>query len=242
MSLHRSWHVSNHRGAIFGVHSAKWVFMLVHTITWQSLKIHNGKFLFHIHITISFCFFFCLFGKEDSGYCANHFAFFFSFILFISCDLFDFIDIILIECNRKICFETSTINRVHIISCAFIDTRIHLCGWINFDFWFYSVVTYSPFVHLMQIQSKTNLLNYFISISVFFFYPDANTYPDWMNEWMNLRACTNVEIFRHRPSTMWCAAVDYLWPHTKMQFYGLKRIHNRNGMLAIFWHPNFDGI
>lgn len=139
MSLHRSWRVTNRRGVISGALSAKWVSMLVHTITWPSLKTHNGNFqsiLFFLSLVH-----FVRFWILRRALCATK-----TFLLFIKS-----VNVIkLIECNRKICFETSAIDRIHIVCGAFIDTSIHLCGRINFDFRFYSVVSYSPFVHLIK--------------------------------------------------------------------------------------------
>lgn len=131
----------------------------------------------------------------------------------------------LIECNREICFETSAINGVHIISCAFIDTGIHLCSRIDLDFRLYSVVSYSPFVHLIDPNENNCSIHC------------KQIFPSRVRQLDHLRACTNVGIFQHRPSAMWCAAVGYLLPHTKMQFYDPKRIHNRNEMLAGFSRP-----
>lgn len=53
-----------------------------------------------------------------------------------------------IECNGEISFETSPIDRVHVVGGAFIHAGIHLGGRIDFDFRFHSIITDAPFVDL----------------------------------------------------------------------------------------------
>lgn len=62
-----------------------------------------------------------------------------------------------IESNWKICFKTSTINWIHIVGCTFINTSIHLCGRIYFNFWFNFVFAYSPFMNLQTPNNKIKI-------------------------------------------------------------------------------------
>lgn len=62
------------------------------------------------------------------------------------------LNLILIECNWKIGLKRSTVNTIHVVRCTLVYSSVHLCGRINFNFWFDLIIAYSPFVHLHVID------------------------------------------------------------------------------------------
>lgn len=54
----------------------------------------------------------------------------------------------LIENDGKISFETSSIDRVHVISCTLVDSRVHLGGRVNFYLGFELVLSNPPLMGL----------------------------------------------------------------------------------------------
>lgn len=67
----------------------------------------------------------------------------------------------LIKCDWEIGFETPTVDGVHVIRCTFINTSIHLSGRINFNFWFYLIVAYSPLMYLQaNYKAHEHSVNY----------------------------------------------------------------------------------
>lgn len=96
---------------------------------------------------------------------------------------------LLVKGNREIRFETSTINGVHVVGGAFINASIHLRCRIDFDLWFDPIIADAPLMNLNEAICKVNRLD--------------------VRAWLNLHACTNVEIFLLRLSAKWFAAGDF---------------------------------
>lgn len=73
----------------------------------------------------------------------------------------------LIKSNRKISFERSSIDAVHVISSALVNSSVHLCSWVDFKFGFNGVIPYLPLMNLGSIKTPESkiVIQYFHSRS-----------------------------------------------------------------------------
>lgn len=54
----------------------------------------------------------------------------------------------LIECNGEVSLETSPVNAVLVVGCAFIDACVHLCCWIDLYLRLHGVLADVPLMNL----------------------------------------------------------------------------------------------
>lgn len=57
----------------------------------------------------------------------------------------------LIKGDGEVCLERSSIYRVHVVRRTLVNTGVHLCRWVNFNFRFNPVVAYWPLVDLHKL-------------------------------------------------------------------------------------------
>lgn len=62
-----------------------------------------------------------------------------------------------IECDGEIGLETSPVDRIHVVGGAFVHARVHLSGWIDFDFGLDTIIADTPFVHLRPRKTPISI-------------------------------------------------------------------------------------
>lgn len=120
----------------------------------------------------------------------------------------------LIKSNAKVGFERPAIYRVHVVCSAFVYSGVHLCGGIYFQFAFYFILSYLPFVDLKAVVMVRGCMWCFFC-----------EYLHWG---------TNERIFPNHLCTKWCAVLVCLSQRTRRRFCAPTRIHSQNGTLELF--------